>query len=154
MARDGELLSTVTYSSTGWSKVSVDDTMDRRNKSIDVSDDDRSPGKSLSIPHTGMSNSSGNNSMGSKIINFTCKIFKVLIISAVIETDPLILQELLECSKVLLEEIPLLSLSTITGSRIKCLVNFEILAMRFFKVIYGGYLHCFIDCHYLFIILW
>ena len=93
------------------------------------------PGKSKIIAgsHGGaMSNS--NNSIGDKIINFACKIFKVLIISTVIETDPLILQEILACAKYLLDEIPLLSLSTITGTRIKCLVEFEILAMRFFKV--------------------
>ena len=127
MSREGTLLSTITYSSTGWSKMWKEDNSGALGKEMSLPDD-TSPGK---IFHGG----GGNNSIGDKIINFTYKIFKVLIVSAITEIDPLILIEILDTAKFLLEEIPLLSLSTVTGTRIKCLVDFEILAMRFFKVI-------------------
>ena len=147
MCREGTLLSSITYSSTGWVKLNAQTAGSSNEKwSLDGNtvyvhngtDGSTPPGKSKTIAGSlggAMSNSnSSNSSIGDKIINFACKIFKVLIISTVIETDPLILQEILSCAKYLLDEIPLLSLSTITGTRIKCLVEFEILAMRFFKV--------------------
>ena len=72
--------------------------------------------------------------IGDKIISFVHKVLKVLIISLLTEVDPIIITEMLECARVIVSELPLITLTSLTESSL-CLVEWEVQSLQLFKVI-------------------